>query len=246
MENPTLRQLIRAGALFVINSSAGKDSQAMTIRLMRVIPNDQLVIVHSHLPGVEWDGSVEHIKKYSADVPVFVTQAKKTFFEMVDHRQKFPDAQRRQCTSDLKRDPIDREIRRIAKERGKLLIVSCMGMRAQESPNRSKLKTFKLSERNSKAGRTWYDWLPIHSKATTWVFDTIHNAGQKAFWIYYRGMTRKSCRFCILGSQHDLKLAKALSEEMGQGQIYQEYRAREEKYNFTVSMSRKNLDEMTA
>jgi DNA sulfur modification protein DndC len=245
LNTPTLRGLIRRGALFVINSSAGKDSQAMTIRMARIIPANQLVIIHAHLPGVEWDGSVEHIEKYSFGIPVFVCQAVKTFFEMVDHRKRFPDANRRQCTSDLKRGPLDKEIRRIAKERGLKLIVNCMGMRAQESPNRSKLNTFKLNERNSVAGREWYDWLPIHSKTTKWVFDTIHKAGQKAFWIYYRGMTRKSCRFCILGSKHDLTLAKVLSEEMGQGHIYQEYRKREIAYDFTLSMSRKNLDEIT-
>ena len=242
----TLRQLIKAGALFAINSSAGKDSQAMTIRLARIIPHNQLVIVHSHLPEVEWDGSVEHIEKYSFGIPVYVCQAVKTFFEMVEHRGKFPDAKRRQCTSDLKRGPIDKQIRAIAKERGCKLFVSCQGMRAQESPNRSKLKTFKLNERNSIAGRTWYDWLPIHSKSTAWVFDTIHNAGQKAFFVYYRGITRKSCRFCIMGKRSDLKLAKQISEELGQGWIYKKYRDFEDRSGHTLQMSKQNLDQLTA
>jgi hypothetical protein len=35
-------------------------------------------------------------------------------------------------------------------------------MRAQESSARAKLETLQLNQKNSKAGREWYDWLPIH------------------------------------------------------------------------------------
>lgn len=236
----SLRGLIKSNALFVVNSSGGKDSQAMTIRLARLIPSSQLVIVHAHLPEVEWDNSIEHITENAMGIPVFVCQSVKTFFEMVRHRKRFPDAHRRQCTSDLKRGPIERQIRAIAKERGLSLIVNCMGMRAAESPNRAKLETFKLSPRNSVAGRTWYDWLPIHTKSTKWVFDLIAGAGQKPFWIYAKGMTRKSCSFCIMANKGDLKIAKHLRPD-----LYAKVVALEKELNHTLQMSGHSLEELT-
>ncbi len=163
-----VQTLIDRGALFVINDSGGKDSQAMKVLLKRLVPKRQLGIVHAHLPEVEWEGSLEHIERFAAGIPVIVAQSRKTFMEMVDHRKMFPSPKNRQCTSDLKRGPIEREIRRYLKANPQFggLVVNCMGLRAAESPGRSKLTPFKRNEGNSKAGREWYDWLPIHNYST--------------------------------------------------------------------------------
>ena len=59
---PSCREMIRAGALVVINHSGGKDSQAMTILLSRIVPHDRLLAVHAPLGEVEWDGTVAHIE----------------------------------------------------------------------------------------------------------------------------------------------------------------------------------------
>jgi DNA sulfur modification protein DndC len=235
----TILKLIRSGALFVCNHSGGKDSQAMLLRLARIIPHGQLVIVHAHLPGVEWENSVDHIRETSLGIDVHVCQAVKTFFEMVDHRGKFPDAQRRQCTSDLKRGPIEKLIRHLVATRKNKTVVNCMGMRAQESPGRAKKEVFKLDTKNSVAGRTWFNWLPIHSLTTKEVFSTIHTAGQRAFWIYYEGMTRKSCCFCIMASQHDLRTAARLRPELAQ-----QYIDTEKRLGHTLQMSGKPLTEL--
>jgi DNA sulfur modification protein DndC len=214
-----IRELIKRNALFVVNHSGGKDSQAMLIRLARIIPHNQLVIVHAHLPEVEWENTMDHINATSFGIPVYEVTAVKTFFQMVRHRKKFPDPQRRQCTSDLKRGPLEKLIRSISRERNNKLIVNCMGMRAQESPGRSKKTVFKLNEGNSVAGREWYDWLPIHKMTTDQVFSTIEKAGQKPFWVYAAGMTRKSCCFCIMASRNDLQVASELRPELKQKYI---------------------------
>lgn len=205
-----IRQLINAGALFVINHSGGKDSQAMTIRLRKIIPLHQLVIVYAHLPQMAWEGSEEHIRDTCMGIQVKVCQAKKTFMEMVEHRKMFPGMQRRQCTSDLKRGPIEKTIRHISYATGIKLIVNCEGLRADESRQRSNLERFKLSKKNSVAGRTWYDWLPIHSKSEKWVFDTIRKAGQKPHWVYAKGMRRCSCKICIFSSKADIKASASI------------------------------------
>jgi DNA sulfur modification protein DndC len=235
-----IKDLIQAGALFVINSSAGKDSQAMTILLSKIIPKNQLVIVHVHLPLVEWDNSVEHIEATAFGIPVRVCTAVKTFFEMVERRGMFPDKSRRQCTSDLKRGPIEKEIRAILRERGLNLVVSCEGMRAQESTGRALLEPFKKYEAQSIAGRSWYKWLPIFDMSTDQVFATIEEAGQKPFWTYAEGMTRKSCCFCIMANRGDLRIAKRLRPE-----LFAKYVALEKKLGHTLQMSGSNLEELT-
>lgn len=186
----------------------------MTIRLARIIPHKQLLIAHAHLPEVEWEGTVEHIQITGYGLALVIAESVKTFFQMVEHRQMWPSPSTRQCTSDLKRGPLEREIRRYAKQHGYTTIVNCMGMRAEESSNRAKKQVWKLNAENSIAGRTWYDWLPIHRMKIRRVFNTIQNAGQKPFWTYAEGMTRKSCCFCIMASRNDLTVAARLRPEL--------------------------------
>ena len=59
---PRCRELIRSGALVAVNHSGGKDSQAMSILLSRIVPRTQLVVVHAPLGEVEWPGTIEHIE----------------------------------------------------------------------------------------------------------------------------------------------------------------------------------------
>ena len=67
---PRCEETIRAGALVAINSSGGKDSQAMTVLLSRIVPREQLLVVHAPLGEVEWPGTVEHIESTLPDVLV--------------------------------------------------------------------------------------------------------------------------------------------------------------------------------
>ncbi|WP_239990625.1 MULTISPECIES: hypothetical protein [unclassified Pseudomonas] len=85
----------------------------------------------------------------SAGLPFIVAKASKTLLEMVERRfesrpevPSWPSASTRQCTSDLKRGPIQREVRRYAKANGFKVIVNCLGLRAAESPGRAKRKEF--------------------------------------------------------------------------------------------------------
>lgn len=210
-----IKTLVDAGALFVINHSGGKDSQAMFHFLHARIPSAQLVVVHALLPEVEWDGVEAHVRETTLGVPVFTCQARRTLIQMIEERGMFPSPTLRQCTSDLKRGPIERTVRQITRPgelfAGNKLIVNCMGMRAEESPNRAKLEVLKLSERNSKAGRTWFDWLPIHDWLAPEVFDQIRAAGQAPHWAYAAGMSRLSCVFCIMASKADLTIAARLN-----------------------------------
>lgn len=217
--------LAARGALFVVNHSGGKDSQCMYLTLRRHVPDSQIIVVHAHLPEVEWDGVVEHIEATTAH-PLHVVQAGKTFFEMVERRQMWPSPATRQCTSDLKRSPIETFIRRYLKAHPAFngLVVNCMGLRADESPGRAKKQPLRLNERNSKAGREWYDLLPIHELSEAEVFDRIAEAGQEPHWAYGEGMTRLSCCFCIMSSEEDLRTAGRLRPCLARRYIQTEYR----------------------
>lgn len=233
---PEIEKLIKEKALFVINDSAGKDSQAMKIKLFELIPKEQIVIVHANLPGVEWDGNLDHIKKYSNNVPVYEVVAGKTFFDMVEHRKMFPSPSTRQCTSDLKRGPIQKFINNYAKTNGFSIVVNCMGLRAQESSSRAKKIPFQFMSKKSAKHRQQYEWLPIHEMKLSEVWETIKNANQEPHSIYKSGISRLSCCFCIMASDRDLKIASKLNPELAE-----KYMQTEEKFNFTMSMSRRFL-----
>ena len=89
------------------------------------------------------------------------------------------------------------------------------------------------------AGREWYDVLPIHDLTEAQVFATISAAGQEPHWVYAQGMTRKSCCFCIMACDADLKRASELRPELAR-----KYATTERRINFTVSMRGKPLSEI--
>lgn len=244
-------QLIDAGALFVLNDSGGKDSQAMRLALRAVVPAAQQVVIHASLGEVEWPGALEHAQAGAErdGLPFIVARATKTFFEMVERRFAvrpgpnspcWPSAANRQCTSDLKRGPIEREVRRILKERGLTKVVTCMGIRSQESPGRAKQKPLIRSDRNSKAGRDWWQWLPIFDLNEGTVFMTIEMFGEKPHPAYAAGNQRLSCMFCIMGSRNDLRNAAVHNAP-----LYRKYVELEQRTGYTMHQSRKSLIELT-
>jgi len=197
--------------------------------------------VHADLPGVEWNGTEAKVHESAAQLGiapanVIVVRAQKTFFEMVERRGMWPSPSLRQCTSDLKRDPIAKAVRAIAKARGASLVINCMGLRAAESCSRSKLETYKLNKKASCTGRTVMDWLPIHHYSTAEVFETIARSGQTPHWAYAAGMTRLSCMFCVMGSDQDTKTAATLNPE-----ALAAYVALERKIGQTFKMPKKGI-----
>lgn len=218
--------IIDTGALFFVSHSGGKDSQAMYAYLRRIgIPDDQMIVVHANLGEVEWPGVIEHIET-NISHKLNVVRAGKTFLEMVERRYQarpevpsWPSPQHRQCTSDLKRGPIQKFIRHAMKERGSLIAVNCMGLRAEESSARAKLNPWKWNKTLSKAGRTVHDWLPIHDWKISRVWREIAQAGQQPFHAYAEGNERLSCMFCIMGCDNDLRNAARLNPELAQKYI---------------------------
>lgn len=233
---PTIKELINDDeVMFVVNHSGGKDSQAMYGMIKDLVPQDRILVLYAELKGIVWSGTKSHILSTIDDGAAFqtVSHAKgATFFSLARLKGMFPSPKFRSCTSQLKTGPLDKAIRHELKRRGLLKVVSCIGIRALESPARAKHTEFKLDVKNSKAGRSWYVWLPIFDWSEPQVFQFIKNyLGQKPHWAYLKGMTRLSCCFCIMASLADLKTAARLRPE-----LLQEYIALEAELNQTMLM----------
>ncbi len=213
----------------------------MLIKLLEIIPTAQIIVVHAALGVIEWPGALELAKMQAenAGLPFIVARASKTFFEMVERRFKnrpevpsWPSSSTRQCTSDLKRGPIQREVRRYAKANGFKTIVNCLGLRAQESSGRAKRPVFsKMGISNSV--NTWYEWLPVHELLTEEVFFVIRQAGQEPHYAYALGNERLSCVFCIMASRNDM--ANGARHNL---HLLDQYADLEVKTGYTMHMSR--------
>ena len=232
-----VKDLRDRGAVFFISHSGGKDSQTQTLELSRLVPVDQIVIVHADLVEQDWDGAFDHlVATVPAGVKITKCRSRRTFFQMVRERGMWPSPKYRQCTSDLKRTPIEKVIRQELKARGTLLAVSCMGIRAEESYTRAKAKPFKKNNRLSKAGREVYDLLPIHDFTTQEVFERIAAGGQRPHWIY-KHLGRLSCIICIFGSPKDILISGTLRPD-----IFNECVSIEKEIGHTVKIG-KTLEE---
>lgn len=263
-----VQALVARGAVFFLNHSAGKDSQAMTALVRAVVPDAQLVVIHADLGRCEWTGVQEHIRATTAGLPLHVIRAvdkngeekdlldaiEKRAADLVARGKKYapwPSSGQRFCTSDFKRGPLQKLIRAIMKARGAKLAVNCMGLRADESDKREcgldkvayeqtgAAVTLGLSDDLSRAGREVYDWLPIHDLKVDDVWAVIAAAGQKRHHAYDEGMSRLSCCFCILAKTSDLRRSAELNPR-----LYAQYVALERRTGKTMK-SGKSLEEIT-
>lgn len=245
-----LKHVNNPKALFVANHSGGKDSQALLIWMTENLPLNQIVVVHASLGELEWHGAKEHAQKQAEDLglPFIVAVAKRSLFEMVEQRfekrpevPSWPSSAQRQCTSDLKRGPIQREVRRYGDANGFDTIVNCLGIRGEESAARAKRVDWQLSKTQTNTKRTWYEANPIHDWTVAQVFGAIEEAGQKPHYAYELGNDRLSCVFCIMGSANDIANGARQRPE-----LFDKYVALEEKTGYTMHQSRKSLKELVA
>lgn len=144
----------------VINSSAGKDSQAMTHLVCKLAREqgvlNRVLMVHADLGRVEWSGTKDLAELHSATygIPLTVVRREKgDLLVQIELRGKFPDSENRYCTSDQKRDQIAKVFTALCGDRKHTRILNCMGLRAQESVARAKKKDFSNDTRQTNGRR---------------------------------------------------------------------------------------------
>lgn len=212
----------------VVNSSGGKDSQAMLDYVVEQadaqgVPRDRLTVFHADLGRVEWDGTAELAREHADHYGLRFEAIARPQGDLLDHieaRGMFPDAARRYCTSDHKRGQgrklltrlVDEARRRTGKRQVRLLQV--MGFRREESPARRKKEPVRVDASASNGKRQVTEWLPILDWTEAQVWERIAAAGTRHHWAYDAGMPRLSCSFCVLSSRSALVLAAQLRPEL--------------------------------
>jgi len=185
------------GAALAISISGGKDSQAMLYAVVQEWQRQQwtgeVFAIHAHLGRMEWPQTMAHCEAICAEVGVPLTVVSRPqgdlLQEMWDRLEKlrgtnkppFPSAQNRYCTSDQKRNQIDKVLRaapfpdsknryctshhktnQIDKAlRKHQVIISAEGIRADESPARAKRPEWERREQICTRDRTAYTWRPL-------------------------------------------------------------------------------------
>ena len=236
-----IEQALEKGAALAVSVSGGKDSQAMLSALARLFRErgyrGELFAVHADLGRIEWAGTTDHVRKMCAEagVPLRIVR-RADGRDMIDHWQArgerlesqgkqarpWSDASNRFCTSDLKRDPIDKVLREYDH------VISAEGIRADESPARAQKPAWKMRGKLCTRTRVAFTWNPIldwstedvlaelgHSVADLIRRQKLHKAGQEQLaldgwrlhYVYVLGNRRLSCSFCVLACQSDLENA---------------------------------------
>ena len=214
--------------IIMINTSAGKDSQAMLDYIVEQATQagvmGRLVAVHADLGRVEWQGTRELAEAQARHYDIRFEIVKKNGGDLLEHIEKrgmWPSNNARYCTSDYKREPVLTLMTRLVEERGwkkggpRIRILNCMGLRAEESPPRAKREPFRHDDSASnKTKRDVDEWLPIHSWSEREVWKRIYDSGVAHHKAYDLGMKRLSCVFCVFAPRKALLTAGEHNPEL--------------------------------
>lgn len=214
--------------VILVNSSAGKDSQAMLGEVTRLAREqgviERVVVVHADLGRVEWAGTRELAEEQAAayGAPRFevVKRPQGDLLEQIEARGMFPDNRNRYCTSDQKRGQVWKLITTLVAEKyegkgaAKVRVLNCMGLRAAESSARAKKNPLELCAPASNGKREVWTWLPIFDWSVEQVWAAIKASGVRHHPAYDLGMPRLSCVFCVFSSRPALLVAGKHNPEL--------------------------------
>ena len=193
----------------VINFSGGKDSSAILHLLVSRYANDRRLHVifadtgWEHTSTDQWESARDWCKRcvdrYNLPLHI-VSNPKRTLLEEIRERGKFPSNGQRWCTAHHKRNPIQKWIRNNVDNPH---IVNCLGIRAEESPARSKKQAISRDTDLSTRSRSVFTWYPIldWSLERVWNYHEMHDLPVHPV---YSFLPRFSCRICIFHTGRDL------------------------------------------
>lgn len=227
-QSPEVNVLIAANAPVAIGVSGGKDSQAAALatfdHLNSVGHAGPRIMIHSDLGRTEWNDSLPVCERLAAHLGCDLVVVRRKSGDMLDRwESRWESSVRRYinletvtlvlpwstpamrfCTSELKTHIISTELRR--RFRGQT-IVNVTGVRREESAARAK---GSIASRDAD-GKAW-SWRPISDWTIAQVFERIAASGLAPHEAYARGMSRVSCRFCIMSNAADMAAASAIQE----------------------------------
>lgn len=212
----------------VINTSGGKDSMTMMGFVMALVkeqgyPVERVIAAHADLGRIEWQGAKELAEEHARHFGIrfwWMARPQGDLLEHIIDRGMWPDSGNRYCTSDHKRDQVSKLFTEVVKqlERPKgskpVRILNCLGMRAEESPARSKLPEFRNDKRNTNTLRVVDTWHPILGWTVQQVWAWIKASGLRWHHAYDLGMPRLSCMFCVFAPKEALMIAGKANPEL--------------------------------
>jgi 3'-phosphoadenosine 5'-phosphosulfate sulfotransferase (PAPS reductase)/FAD synthetase len=226
---PEIDGLIASNAPVAVGVSGGKDSQAAALAVFAHLDSvghrGPRVLIHSHLGSSEWNDSLPVCQCLASHLHtelVVVTRRAGDLMARWEARwrssvQRYADLETvtlvlpwstpsmRFCTSELKTHLIEAELRRRFRFQ---TIVSVTGVRRAESATRARGSVASLS-----IGGTMWSWRPLSDWSTEQVIERVLASGLELHPAYGRfGLSRVSCRFCIMSSGRDLVAAAAVPE----------------------------------
>jgi 3'-phosphoadenosine 5'-phosphosulfate sulfotransferase (PAPS reductase)/FAD synthetase len=218
--------------LVLLNTSGGKDSSVMAWDVTKMAEaqgvKDRLALAHATFRE-EWLGTVDVVKKQAEQLglPLHVVERGEGLLDYVRRRKMWPSNKQRYCTSDFKRDPINKLITKLSPGLFRQArVLNVMGIRRFESPARAKKKPFEVNTRRTNGRRHVDNWLPIFEMQLAEVWSIIKENAIPQHEAYALGMPRLSCRFCIfapkaalvLAGKHNIELLReyvAVEKEIG-------------------------------
>ncbi|TJV51114.1 MAG: hypothetical protein E5Y01_16125 [Mesorhizobium sp.] len=226
---PEVDDLLSAGAPVAIGVSGGKDSQAAALATFRYLDAIEhagpRLLIHADLGTVEWKNShpvCEDLANYLGAGLIVVRRKAGGLMERWESRWEssreryetlstvtlvpcWSTPAMRFCTSELKTHVITAELKRRFPGQ---TVINVTGVRREESAARAKAEAADASA----DGRFW-NWRPLVDWSVADVFAEIDSSGldpHPAYRVF--GMSRVSCRFCIMSNLADLTAAAAQPE----------------------------------
>lgn len=227
--DPRISRLVEIGAPVAVGVSGGKDSQAAALsvfeHLDRAGHTGPRIMVHADLGTVEWRDSLPVCDELADHLGVELVVLRRARGDLMDRWEsrwrssvaRYQDLSTvtlvpcwstpsmRFCTSEMKTHPIEAMLKRRFPAEP---IINVTGVRRAESRRRAKLEIAQ----QSRDGRIWH-WRPILDWSEDDVFTSIARHGLEPHPAYREfGISRVSCRFCIMSSLSDLIAATRQAE----------------------------------
>lgn len=180
---PEIWRHLDNGAVLMTSISGGKDSQAMSLALVRECQQQgwaEPVFVHCGLGAMEWSITSQVVEDQAKGHDLVVLRKDHDLLEGIQRRMEkrpdappFPSSAARYCTAGWKREVTDSFVRRTYVE--DVTVIVAQGIRADESPARAKKPIVR--ERTSSAptkNRLVLDWYPIFHWSEDMVWSEIY------------------------------------------------------------------------
>lgn len=233
-QTPEIDALLARNCLVAIGVSGGKDSDACAIAANRhlnaVDHTGPRVLIHACLGRVEWRDSLPSCERLAARLGWELMVVRRQAGDMLARREgRWANNVRRYanlecvkvilpwstpalrfCTSELKSQVITSALRKRFPAHD---ILNVVGIRRQESANRSRMPVSAVLPKLARKGYQGVTWNAIIDWPVEDVLATIKDAGLDLHEAYTRyGSSRVSCAFCIMSSISDLNAAVSCAD----------------------------------